>query len=147
MKILAQNKKGNFNYEILETFEAGIALKGPEVKSVKSGHINISESFATVKNNEILLTNAHIAPYKPAGIHNPTPTRTRQLLLKRLEIDQLTGKLKSGKFLLVPLKIYEKNGLIKAELGLARSKKKHDKREQIKKREQEREIKRAIKER
>ncbi len=145
MKILAENRKGRFNYEILETFEAGIALIGPEVKSVRASHISLSEAFATVRGSEIMLTNAHISPYKPAGENNVEPTRPRKLLLKKSEIARLIGKVQESNVTLIPLKIYSKNNLIKLEIALARGRKKYDKREQIKKREQDREIKRVLK--
>lgn len=145
MKILAENRKARFNYEILETYEAGVVLTGPEVKSVRAGHISLAEAFATVRGNEIMLTNAHISPYKPAGENNAEPTRPRKLLLKKNEINHLIGKVKESNLTLIPLKVYSKNNLIKMEIALAHGKKKYDKREQIKKREQEREIKRALK--
>jgi len=145
MKIIADNKKAFFNYEILETFEAGISLSGPEVKSIRAGHISLKESFATVRGQEIMLTNAHIPPYKPAGNQNNEPTRPRKLLLRKEEISKLIGKVQQDKLTLIPLKVYTKHNLIKIELGLARGRKKFDKREVIKKRDQQRDIERAMK--
>lgn len=145
MKTFADNKKARFNYEILEEYEAGIILSGPEVKSIKSSHISLKESFVTTKGGELFLTNAHISPYKPANQTDYSPTRSRKLLLKKDEITKLIGKAQAEGNTMVPIKIYEKNGLIKVEFGLARGKKKYDKRETVKKREQEREISRALK--
>jgi SsrA-binding protein len=145
MKILAENKKARFSYEILDEFEAGIMLSGAEVKSVRAGQISLKEAFATVKQGEIFLTNAHISHYKPSGKAEYDPTRSRKLLLKKEEIRKLVGKVQSDGNTLVPIKIYDKNGKIKVEIGLGKGKKKYDKRETIKKREQEREIRRALK--
>lgn len=145
MKIFAENKKARFNYEILEKYEAGIILTGPEVKSVRAGQISIKESYATARQDELFLTNAHISPYKPALNIDYNPTKSRKLLLKKSEIIKLIGKAQSGGNTLIPLKVYLKNNLIKVEIGLGKGKKKYDKREVIKKREQERDIRRALK--
>jgi SsrA-binding protein len=145
MKIFAENKKARFNYEILEEFESGIILSGPEVKSIRAGQISLKESFATVMGGELYLTNAHISPYKPAGKVDYNPTKSRKLLLKKSEIIKLIGRAQAEGNTLIPLKVYDKNGLIKVEIGLGKGKKKYDKRESIKKREQDREIKRALK--
>jgi SsrA-binding protein len=145
MKIYAENKKGRFNYEIKEEYEAGIVLTGPEVKSVKSGQISIKESYATVHGGEIFLTNSHISPYKPARTDGYSPTRSRKLLLSKREIAKIAGFLGQDGYSLIPLQVYPKAGLVKILLGLGRGKKKYDKRETIKKREQEREIVRALK--
>jgi SsrA-binding protein len=147
VKAYAENKRGRFNYEILETYEAGIELLGAEVKSIRVGHISLNEAFATFRGKELMLTNAHISPYKPAGENNSEPTRPRRLLLKRTEIDKLAGKVQGEGLTLIPLKIYDKHGKIKVEIGLGKGKKKYDKREQIKKREQQREIERGLKNR
>jgi SsrA-binding protein len=145
IKIIANNRKARFNYDFLETYEAGIELVGPEVKSIKSGHISIKESFATVRNGEIWLTNAHVSPYKPASLNNPEPTRPRKLILKKNEIDHLIGKVQTEGNTLVPTKIYLSHGLIKVEIVLARGKKSRDKREIIKSRDLNREILRELK--
>lgn len=147
MKTYAENKKARFNYEILEEYEAGIVLSGAEVKSIRGGHISLKESFATVRSGEIWLTNAHISPYKPARIEGYDPTRSRKLLLKKAETEKLIGKSGEQGLTLVPLKVYDKNGKIKVEIGLARGKKKYDKREVIKRRDVEREVSRSLKER
>lgn len=144
---LSENKKAYFNYEILETFEAGIELKGYEVKSAKSGRAHIAGAFATIKDNQIWLTNADIPPYQPKNTPaDYDPTRSRRLLLKRSEIKYLIGKMQAERLTLVPLKLYTKGGRIKIELALARGKRKYEKREVIKKRETQREIRRTLKE-
>ena len=145
IKIVSDNKKARFNYELIETYEAGIELTGPEVKSIKSGHISINEAFATIKSSEIWLTNAHISPYKPANQNNSEPTRPRKLLLKKNEINHLLGKVQAEGFTLVPTKVYLSHGLIKIEIALARGEKNRDKREIIKKRDIDREISRELK--
>lgn len=145
MKIYAENKRGRLNYQILEEYEAGIQLLGAEVKSIRMGQISLKEAYGTVKGNEIMLTNAHISPYKPARIDDYNPTKSRKLLLKRSEISKLIGQVRTTGLTLIPLKVYDKHGKIKVLLGLGKGKKKYDKRETIKKREQERDIKRALK--
>jgi SsrA-binding protein len=145
MKTYADNKKAKFNYEILEEYEAGIELLGPEVKSIRAGHISLKEAFITTKAGELFLTNAHISPYKPARDNNAEPTRPRKLLLKKSEITKLIGKAQAEGNTMVPFKVYDSHGKIKIGFGLARGKKKYDKREAIKKREGEREIMRALK--
>lgn len=145
MKQYAENKKGRFNYEILEEYEAGIILSGPEVKSVRMGQISLKESFATISRGEIWLTNAHISPYKQAADQDQEPTRPRKLLLSKVEIEKLIGKSQADGMTLIPLRVYDKHGKIKVEIGLARGKKKFDKREQIKKRDLNREISRDLK--
>jgi len=143
---LAENRKAYFNYEIVETFEAGIELKGYEVKSVKTGRSNIAGAFATIKDNQIWLTGADILPYQQKNTPSYyDPTRSRRLLLNKKEIAYLIGKLRSEHLTLVPLKLYNKGGRIKVELGLARGKKQFEKREVIKKRETQREIRRTLK--
>ncbi len=145
IKIIATNKKAHFDYEILENFEAGIELTGPEVKSIRDGHISLKESFATVKDNQIWLNGAHVTPYKPAAGNNAEPTRARRLLLKRAQIDQLISKVQTSGNTIVPIKIYFTHGIIKVEIGLARGKKLHDKRNVIKNRELDIETRREIK--
>jgi SsrA-binding protein len=145
MKIFAENKKARFNYEILEEYESGIVLSGAEVKSIRAGHISLKESFATITGGEIWLTNAHISPYKPANLEGYEPTRPRKLLLKKSETQKLVGKVGEQGLTLVPLKVYDKNGNIKVEIGLAKGKKKYDKRESLKQKDQNREIQRALK--
>ncbi|MFA4941382.1 MAG: SsrA-binding protein SmpB [Patescibacteria group bacterium] len=154
MPILATNKRANFDYAIEKKYEAGLVLFGHEVKSVKTGHVSLKGSFITLKsqkNNrlpEILLINAHIPLYKHAGtIKNYEPTRSRRVLLNKKEIRHLIGKKKESGLTLVPLKLYTKHSFIKLEFGIGRGKKKYDKRETIKKREVERNIRTLTKQR
>lgn len=146
MKLITINKQAYHDYEILETYEAGIVLSGPEVKSVKAGQINLKGSYVTLdKKQRPYLTNVHIAPYPPAAQKEYSPTRPRKLLLKKKEIKELVGKLQIRGLTILPLKVYTKRGLIKIEIGLARGKKKYDKREAIKKKELDRKIRKALK--
>ena len=146
MKILANNKRVHFDYEILETIEAGISLKGFEVKAAKAGKINLAGSYARVKGNEVWLINADIQPYQPKNTPKDYDSeRTRRLLLTKAQIKTLTGKTNESGLTLVPLRAYIKGRLIKIELGLARHKKKRDKREVIKKRDTDKDIRRALK--
>lgn len=140
IKVIAENKKARFDYELLETYEAGIELTGPEVKSIRDGHISLKESFASVKDNQVWLNNAHVSPYKPAATNNSEPTRARRLLLKRTEIDKLIGASQASGNTIVPVKIYFSHGIIKLEIALARGRKLHDKREVLKTRQQNRDI-------
>ncbi len=146
MKGFAINKHGLWNYEILEEFETGLVLTGAEAKSIRTGKINLKESFATVKNNEIWLTNTHISPYLPANNKNYKPTRPRKLLLSRAEIERIIGKSQEKGMTLVPIKVYDKKGKIKLLLGIGKGKKKHDKREILRRRDIDREAKRDLKE-
>ena len=137
--VIATNRRARFEYEILETFEAGMALLGPEVKSLREGRANLADAYATVRRGEALLVHLHISPYERAGRDNPDPRRDRRLLLHKAEIRRLTGKLAERGFTLVPLRLYWKNGRAKVELGLARGKRIYDKRETIRRRESDRE--------
>lgn len=142
MKKIVENKKAYFDYEILETFIAGIKLKGFEVKSIKEGNFNIVGSYAVIKNNEVWLINSQIPIYKKASnIKDYDDKRTRKLLLNKKEIKYLIGKLKEKGLTLIPLEVYNINNLIKIKLGLGKIKRKIDKREIIKKRETERKLK------
>lgn len=145
MPTLAENRHARHEYQILETFEAGIILTGGEVKSAKAGQINLRGSYVTIRDNGAWLINCHIAPYKPANL-DPSyqPTRTRKLLLNKHELDTLIGKSKAQAQTVIPLSVYTKRGLVKVEIALARGKKQHDKRESIKKREAKRSIERAM---
>ncbi|MEK7146823.1 MAG: SsrA-binding protein SmpB [Patescibacteria group bacterium] len=145
MQVITVNKRAGFEYEILETYEAGIALKGFEVKSVKSGRIGISGAYAVIKNNEAWLINADIPPYQPKNTPaDYDPKQTRRLLLRKEEIKTLIGRTQEKGLTLTPLKVYIKKGRIKLEIGLGKSRKKADKRQVIKKREIKREIKKAF---
>jgi len=151
MSVLAINKRANYDYEITETYEAGMVLFGHEVKSVKTGHINLKGSFVTIKSRsdsglpEFFLINAHIPLYSKANIKSYDPYRSRKLLLKKNEIKYLLGKKAEQGLTLVPIKIYTKHSLIKLEFGVGKGKKKYDKRDSIKKREIDRKIKTAFK--
>jgi len=145
MKILAQNRKAFHNYNILKTLKAGISLRGHEVKAVKSGRINIQGSYAVLKNKEVFLVGATIPPYQPKNTPpDYNPQRDRKLLLKKSEIKEFIGQKKQKGLTLVPLKVYTIRGLVKIEIGLAKGKKKFDKRQAIKKRDALRSIKRAL---
>ena len=145
MKTLANNRRAGFDYQILEKFEAGIALLGHEVKAIRIGRISLAGSYVVLKGEEIFLINCNIPPYQPKNTPSDyNPKRSRKLLMKKREIRRLLGKKKERGLTLVPLKVYTKNKLIKVEVGLAKGKKKFDKREAIKKREAERNIKRAL---
>ncbi|AUW96104.1 SsrA-binding protein SmpB [Streptococcus pluranimalium] len=143
--VLAQNKKARHDYTIVDTVEAGIVLTGTEIKSVRAARIQLKDGFAQIKNGEAWLVNVHIAPFEQGNIWNQDPERTRKLLLKKREIDRLANELKGSGMTLVPLKVYLKNGFAKVLIGLAKGKHDYDKRESIKRREQDRDIKRVMK--
>jgi len=147
MPVLATNKKARFDYEILDTFEAGLVLSGQEVKAVRQGQANLKGAYVTINNKaEAYLTNASIAAYKMAGpLPDYDPTRPRKLLLHRKEITSLAGKLQSSGLTLVPLSLYTKLRKIKLEIGLVKGKKKVDKRRSIKEKEQKRDMQRLLK--
>ncbi len=141
------NRKVRYNYQILETYEAGLVLTGTEIKSIRSGNANLSDSYAHANNGELWLRNLHISRYTAAAESNHTPTRTRKLLLHRSEILYITRQINAKGLTVVPLRLYLRNGLAKIELGLARGKKRHDKRQLIIERDRRREADRAIKNR
>ena len=143
-QIIATNRRARFEYEILERLEAGIALLGPEVKSLRAGKANLADSYATVRRGEAWLHHLHIGPYEQAGRENAEPRRDRKLLLHRAQIAKLEGRLNERGLTLVPLRLYFRNGRAKVELGLARGKRSHDKRESIRQRESERELQRTL---
>ncbi len=146
MSTLAINKKANFDYFLVNTYEAGLVLSGQEVKSARSGQASLKESFVTLKGNELYLTNAYIAPYKQAGLKQINdPTRSRKLLLRKAEIRQLIGKVRTEGLTLVPIKLYTKKRLLKLSFAVGKGKKKFDKREDIAKKEANRSIERALK--
>jgi SsrA-binding protein len=145
MKILAQNKKAFHDYEIIENFEAGIELNGTEVKSCKSGKVNLRDSFVKIKDGEAFLLNAHISEYEKGNISNHEPTRTRKLLLHKREINRLIGKAQEKGLTIIPLKIYLKKNLVKVEIALAKGKQAHDKRNTIKEKDLKKEISRDFK--
>ena len=147
IKIVCQNKKARHNYNIEDSFEAGLVLKGTEVKSLRNGKANLVDSYATIDGNEAWLNHFHIDPYTPATQFNHHPMRKRELLLHKREINKLIGKTQEKGCTLVPLKIYFKNGKAKVDLGIAKAKKLYDKRATLKKQESIREMDRAIKSR
>jgi SsrA-binding protein len=142
-RVIATNRKARFEYEILDTLEAGIALLGPEVKSLRAGKANLSEAYAAIRGGEVFLIGAHISPYPQAARANVDPRRERKLLLHRAEIARLQGRVAERGFTLVPLAIYFKGGRAKVELAVARGRRRHDKREAIRRRETEREMRRV----
>ncbi|MDQ1283890.1 MAG: SsrA-binding protein [Patescibacteria group bacterium] len=146
MTIIAINKRSSFDYEILEKFEAGLVLSGQETKSIKTGHISLKESFVTIKGSELYLTNAHIPFYKHAGNSAAyDPTRPRKLLLRKEEIKRIIGKARIEGLTLVPIRVYTKKRYLKLEFGIAKGKKKFDKRQDIKRKEAERGMRRMLK--
>ena len=144
IKIITQNRKARYEYFIVEKYEAGISLTGPEVKSIRNGRANLKDSFGRIDKEEIFLCNMHISAYDPAHEKDYNPTRIRKLLLHKREIRQLAGKIKERGLTLVPLEIYFKNGKAKISLALAKGKKVYDKREALRKRTVERETRRAL---
>jgi SsrA-binding protein len=146
--VVAENRKARHDYDVEETVEAGIVLTGSEIKSVRAGRVNLRGSFARVINDEVFLFDAHISPYEQSGTYfNHEPTRRRKLLLHRREISRLDGLVRQKGMTLVPLRIYFKGRRAKLELAVARGKKNYDRREDIAKRESQRTIERAMKER
>lgn len=143
-QVVATNRKARHNYSIIETFEAGVALMGTEVKSLRDGTASLADAFATVDDGEIWLRNLHIPEYHHGSWTNHAPRRNRKLLLHRRQIDTLIGKLRDGNNTLVPLKLYFVDGKVKVELALARGKEAHDKRQAIAKRDADREITREL---
>ena len=145
-KVVTDNRQARFRYEILETYEAGLELKGTEVKSIREGRANLRDGYALIRNGEAWLLNVHISPYESSSLYfNHEPRRTRKLLLHKREIRKLIGKVEQEGLTLVPLKMYLKRGLVKVTLALGKGKKLHDKRETIKRRQDNREMARALK--
>ncbi|MFQ6090203.1 MAG: SsrA-binding protein SmpB [Candidatus Bipolaricaulia bacterium] len=144
-KVVATNRKARRDYEIAETYEAGLVLKGTEVKSLRRGSCSLKDGFALIKEGQAFLYNVYIAPYEAGSHYNPDPNRPRKLLLHKQEIVRLATKVSERGYTLVPLKVYFRNGHAKVELALAKGRAKYDKREKIKKREEERELRRALK--
>ncbi len=143
-KFMSVNRQAFFNYEILERYEAGLELTGTEIKSIRAGRIDLRGSHARASGNELWLHSVHIAPYNPAGQQNHDPKRPRKLLLHRNQINEIAGKISQKGLTLVPLRLYVKNHWAKIELGLARGKRKYDKRKAIIERDKDREARRAI---
>ncbi|WP_067840622.1 SsrA-binding protein SmpB [Amphibacillus sediminis] len=146
-KVIAQNKKASHDFFIEETIEAGIVLKGTEIKSIRAGRVNLKDSFARVEHGEVFLHNMHISPYEQGNRYNHEPTRTRKLLLHRKQINKFIGETQQSGYSLVPIKLYLKNGVAKILIGLGKGKKKYDKREDLKQKQAKRDVDRALKER
>jgi SsrA-binding protein len=146
-KLIAENRKARHEYHLLDRHEAGIVLTGSEVKSLRAGRAELRRAFADLRDGELWLVGSHIAPYEQAGDRNHDPDRDRKLLLHRREIDAITGKVQERGFTLVPTRLYFKNGRAKVEIALAKGKDVRDKRRDITKRDMEREVQRALKQR
>lgn len=146
-KTVSTNRRASYDYHILRTVEVGLSLTGTEIKSIRDGHVSIREAYVRPENGEMWLIGAHIAQYAPASRMNHDPTRTRRLLLHKRQIRDLEREAVTGGATIIPLRLYLKNGKAKLEIGLARGKKKYDKREAIAKREAERNIQRAMRRR
>jgi SsrA-binding protein len=146
-KIISTNRKARHDYHVEETYEAGIVLKGTEVKSVRNARVNLKDSYARIENGEMYLYNMHISPYEQGNRFNHDPLRVRKLLMHKIEISRLYGKITEKGYALIPLKIYLTKGLVKLELGLARGKKLYDKRRDIAEHDSKREMERAFRER
>ena len=146
-KILTNNKKARHEYFIEQEYEAGIALKGTEVKSLRLGKASVNEAFCQIRNGEVYIYGMHISPYEQGNRNNVDPLRTRKLLLHRREINRLIGATKEKGYTIIPLSVYLKNGLVKVKIGLAKGKKLHDKRETIAKRDSDRRIQQALRRR
>ena len=144
-KLIANNKKAYHDYFILDTYETGISLAGTEVKSLRMGKCSIKESFVRIENGEVFIYGMHISPYEKGNISNKDPLRPRKLLLHKYEINKLLGKTKEKGIAIVPLKVYFKGSLVKVEIGLAKGKKLYDKRQDIAKKDQQREASRDFK--
>ncbi len=144
LKVICSNRKARHLYEILETVEAGMALLGPEVKSLRAGRASLGEAYARIRGREMFLVSAHISPYEQAGRAGPDPLRERKLLLHHSEIARLSGKVRERGFTLIPLRMYFRDGRAKVELALARGKRAYDKRETIRRREEERSVRRVL---
>lgn len=144
-KVIAQNRKASHDYAILDTMEAGIVLQGTEIKAIRNGRINLKDGFARVRNGEVFLYNVHISPYEQGNIFNHDPLRTRKLLLHKKQIAKLIGETKNTGVTLVPLKVYIKNGFAKVLIGVAKGKKQYDKREDLKRKDIDRQLRQTLK--
>jgi len=142
--LFATNHKARRDYDILESFETGIELKGTEVKSIRQHRVSIDDSFARIDGGELFLYNMHVSPYEQGGRWNVEPTRLRKLLMHRREIDRLAGHLSQKRVTLIPLRLYQRHGLVKVELAVGKGKRIFEKRDRIREREVERELQRAV---
>lgn len=147
IKVVASNRKARHDYHIEDTFEAGLVLTGSEIKSVRAGQVNMRNSYVREINDELWMVDVHISPYNPASYENHDPLRMRKLLMHRREIDRLTEKVRAKSYTIVPLRIYLKRGRAKVEIALARGKRQYDKRQAIAERDDQRRMRRALKER
>jgi SsrA-binding protein len=143
-RVIVQNRKARHDYAVLDTFEAGVALTGTEVKSLRAGRASLTDAFATIDDGEVYLRNAHIAEYDQGSWTNHEPRRVRKLLLHKREIGRLIGKTKESGLTLVPLSLYFSNGKVKVELALVRGKRSYDKRQDMARRDADREVQRAL---
>jgi SsrA-binding protein len=147
LKVIARNRKARFEYEIIDTFEAGMVLLGTEVKALRNGKASLGDAFAEIRRGEVFLLNAHIGAYEQAGRANAAPLRVRKLLLRRREIGRLEGRVTERGLTLIPLRLYFKEGRAKVELALARGKRRYDKRQTIRERETKRDLQRGLRDR
>jgi SsrA-binding protein len=147
IKVIATNRKARYQYHFHDTYEAGLVLKGSEIKSIRAGQVSLQEGFVAFEGSEAWLVNVHVAPYNPASRENHEPRRKRKLLLHRREIERLRGRVQEKGFTIVPTRLYLKDGRAKVEIALVRGKKLHDKRQAIVKRDSKRQVERALKER
>lgn len=145
--VIAQNRKASHDYTIVEVIEAGVVLKGTEIKSIRNSRINLKDGFVRIRNGEAYLFNVHISPYEQGNIFNHDPLRTRKLLLHKRQIRKLETEAKNAGMTIVPLKVYLKDGYAKVLIGLAKGKKDYDKRESLKRKDQDRQIQRVLKNR
>ena len=146
IKIIAKNKRATFDYHILETFEAGLVLTGTEIKSIRANQVSLRRSYVQQRNGELWLVEAHIAPYVHGNIQNHDPVRPRKLLLHSREIGKIIDQIQQKSLTIVPTKLYLKNGRAKVEIALAQGKKKHDKRQDLAKKDDQRRVERALRE-
>lgn len=145
--LIAQNRKARHDYTVIDTIEAGIVLKGTEIKSIRQRRVNLKDGFARVRNGEVYLMNVHISPYEQGNLFNHDPLRTRKLLMHKRQINRLVNETKNTGVTLVPLKIYIKDGFAKVLIGVAKGKKQYDKRQDLKRKDMKREINRELRER
>ncbi|MBO0476311.1 SsrA-binding protein SmpB [Vagococcus sp. DIV0080] len=145
--LIAQNRKARHDYAVIETIEAGMVLKGTEIKAIRNRRVNLKDGYVRVRDGEAFLVNVHISPYEQGNLFNHDPLRTRKLLMHKKQIEKLTVESKNTGITLIPLKIYIKNGFAKVLVGIAKGKKQYDKRQDLKQKDMNREINRTLKER
>lgn len=144
-KLIAKNPTARHNYTVTDTIETGIVLSGTEIKSLRNGKVNIKDCYASIQNGEVFIHSMHISPYEQGNIYNKDPLRDRKLLLNKNEIRKLVGLIKQQGYTLIPISLYFKGSFVKVELGICKGKKLYDKREDLKKKDQERDIQRHLK--